>query len=114
MYVPDWQLLESSRFIIVVFGMLDALTVNKLRYPVVTSTAGADTFQASWLNQYRKPIYIVPDKGEERTAMELAGKLGWRGNVFNMDFPKGCKDCNDFLTHNKDRELLSQLSRIDT
>lgn len=113
MYVPDWKLLSKPKYIMVVFGMFDALTLNRYRYPVVTSTAGADTFQAGWLDEWRRPIYILPDKGEERTAKELAGKLGWRGNVHLLNYPEGCKDANDFLVHNKEKELLCQLERVD-
>ena len=113
MYVPDWRLLEESDYIVVVFGLLDALTLNKFRYPVATSTAGADTFKAEWLADYRKPVYVVPDKGEERTAIELAGNLNWRGNVTRLEFPDGCKDVNDFITTGHEKELLSQMERID-
>ena len=113
MYVPDWNLMKKAEYILVVFGMLDALTVNKLRYPVVTSTAGADTFKAEWLDEYRRPVYVLPDKGEERTAMKLAGQLGWRGNVHLLRYPENCKDANDYLIHGKERELLAELSRID-
>lgn len=112
MYVPDWNLVKKARHIFVVFGMMDALTLNKLRYPVVTSTAGADTFQADWLNEFRVPIYILPDKGEERTAMELASKLGWRGQMDLLDYPQGCKDPNDYLTHGQEKKLRAELTRL--
>jgi hypothetical protein len=113
MYVPDWRLLDRAKFIVVVFGIFDALTLNKLRYPVVTVTSGKNQFCAEWLDEYRRPIYIIPDKGEEETAHKLASHLGWRGNVVRLDFPDGCKDANDFLMQNKEADLRAQLTRID-
>jgi hypothetical protein len=112
-YVPDWRLMEKPKFILVVFGIIDALTINKYRYPVITSTAGANTFKAEWLDEWRRPIYILPDKGDEKTAMLLAGKLGWRGNVVYLDYPEGCKDPNDMLVKGHEKKLQSELSRID-
>jgi hypothetical protein len=105
MYCPDWNLMVDPKFIVVVFGMFDALTVNKFRVPVVTSTAGADSFKAEWLDDWRVPIYILHDKGEETTGIRLASKLGWRGQDVSLDFPKGCKDANDFVKNGKSKEL---------
>lgn len=114
MYVPDWNLLlHEPKFIVVVFGMLDALTVNKFRYPVVTVTAGANQFDAAWLDEFRRPIYIIPDKKEESTALKLAGDLGWRGHVVTLDFPEGCKDVNDYLQQGKSKELEVALLKLD-
>jgi hypothetical protein len=113
MFVPDWRLLDNAKYVVVVYGIFDALTLNKLRQPVVTGTAGKGSFCPEWLDNFRKPIYIIPDKGEEETACKLAAKLGWRGNVVRLDFPKGCKDTNDFLVMGKERDLEAQLTRID-
>jgi len=110
MYVPDWHLLDHCGYIVVVFGILDALTLNRLRRPVVTPTHG-HVFDVNWLSDYRKPIYVIPDKGEERKALGLVSNLGWRGRMVYLDFPKGMKDANDFLKAGKEKELLSQLSR---
>lgn len=110
-YIPDHRLVQQSEYLVVVYGMLDALTLDKLRLPVVTSTAGADTFKAEWLDEYRRPIYVVPDAGEEKTALRLAQALGIRGRVIYLDYPKGLKDTNDFLRTGKEKELLAQLGR---
>jgi hypothetical protein len=113
MYVPDWRLLDKGKFIVVVYGIFDALTLNKLRYPVVTPTHGKINFCPEWLDAYRKPIYIIPDKGEEKEAHKLAAGLGWRGNVVRLDYPDGLKDCNDFLMAGREGDLRAQLTRID-
>lgn len=111
MYVPDWHLLSKGDYIVLVFGIMDALTLNKFRYPVVTPTHGY-TFHAEWLSDYRKPIYVIPDKGEERSALKLMGDLGWRGKMVTLDYPTGIKDANDFLKEGRERELLAQLEQV--
>lgn len=113
MYVPDWRLLDKAKFIVVVYGIFDALTLNRLRFPVVTPTHGKTNFCPEWLDAYRKPIYIVPDLGEEKEAIKLASQLGWRGNTFFLDYPKGCKDPNDYLVQGKEKLLQTQLTGID-
>lgn len=111
LYVPDWHQLAKCDYIIVVFGIMDALTLNKFRLPVVTPTHGHN-FQAEWLADYRKPIYIIPDKGEERAVLRKIGDFGWRGRMVRLDWPEGMKDANDFLKAGKQDELLNQLSHI--
>jgi len=93
----------------VVFGMIDALTLSELRLPVVTSTGGAKSFQPQWLENYRKPILVIPDKGEDRAATNLAGGLDWRGKVKRLDYHGVFKDPNDYLMAGKRTELLKEL-----
>jgi hypothetical protein len=111
MFVPDWHLLDKCDYILIVFGILDALTLNKFRMPVVSPTHG-HLFDPNWLNPYRKPIYVMPDKGEERKALQLTANLGWRGQMVRLDWPLGMKDSNDFLKSGRQDELLSQLSQV--
>ena len=111
MYVPDWHLLNKSDYIILVFGIMDALTLNKFRYPVVTPTHG-HTFDPDWVSLYRKPIYIIPDRGEERKALELTSRMGWRGKMVRLEYPDGMKDANDFLTAGREKDLLAQLENV--
>lgn len=111
MFVPDWYLLGKEDYILVVFGMLDALTLNKFRYPVVTPTHG-HVFKSEWLAGYRKPIYIIPDKGEERQVLRIIGEFGWRGKMVRLEYPEGLKDANDFLRTGRMDELQAQLSQV--
>jgi hypothetical protein len=111
LYVPDWNLIRKADYIVVVFGILDALTLNKFRYPVVTPTHG-HTFDVGWLADYRKPIYVIPDKGEERKVLQMIGDLGWRGKMTTMEFPDGMKDANDFLTAGREDQLIAQLEQV--
>lgn len=110
MFVPDWHLLGKEDYIIVVFGILDALTLNKYRMPVISPTHG-HIFDPSWLNDYRKPIFVIPDKGEEKAGLRLTANLGWRGRMLRLDWPEGMKDANDFLKAGRQDELIAQLSQ---
>lgn len=111
MYVPDWFRVRHSKYLFVVYGMLDALTLSHLRLPVVTSTAGNNTFNPAWLDDFRVPIYIIPDLGEYQQSLKLASHLGWRPTVVQLSYPVGKKDTNGFLEAGQEAELLSQLSR---
>ena len=110
-YVPDWHQLDKCDYIVVVFGIFDALTLNKYRFPVVSPTHG-HVFDPNWLNGYRKPVYLIPDKGEERSVLRMIGGFGWRGKMIRLDWPDGMKDVNDFLVAGKEEELLAQLSQV--
>lgn len=112
MYVPDWRLIEKSKYIFVVFGIFDALVLNDLRMPVVTSTSGNNTFRPEWLDGYRKRVYIIPDQKEEKVAIKLASALGWRGSPKYLTFPDKCKDPADFYKNDKKEELRVQLMQI--
>lgn len=111
MFVPDWHLLDKCDYIIMVFGILDAITLNKFRYPVVTPTHG-HVFDVNWLVNYRKPMYVIPDKGEEKAALRLIGDMGWRGKMARLEYPVGMKDANDFLMSGRQGDLLAQLEYI--
>jgi hypothetical protein len=105
MYCPDWRLLETRKSVAVVFGMFDALALSDLRFAVVTATNGDLGFDPSWLDSVRKPIYVIPDKGGEHAAINLASKLGWRGKVKYLDYPDDIKDPDGYLETER-RELL--------
>lgn len=111
-YVPDWFLVNNKPVLFVVYGIMDALTLAQLRFPVITSTAGNNTFRAEWLDEFRHTIYIIPDKGEERQATDLADQLGWRGRMLKLEYPQGIKDANGFLEYGKQDELSNQLRSV--
>lgn len=110
-YVPDWRLLNNAKSIFVVYGIMDALTLSSLRFPVITSTAGNNTVNPAWFDNYRVPIHVIPDLGEDDQARELIRHLGWRGNILKLKFPDKKKDVNGFVEANQKEELISQLSR---
>ena len=109
-YCPDWSLtLRDPGPLYIVFGMIDALTLSELRLPVLTTTGGAKSFDPKWLNKYSKKIMIIPDKGEESQAYELAAGLDWRGHVKLLAYPDGFKDPNDYAMAGKSDQLLREL-----
>lgn len=108
-YVPNWKRLSRANSIAVVFGIFDAIALDKLGFPVVSPLAGKNSMDPAWLNEYRVPIVVVPDKGEEADAFKLAAKFGWRGRVVRLPYPPGCKDPADYLAAGKDEQLLKQL-----
>jgi len=110
MYCPDWQLMESSRAIAFVFGLFDALAISDMRFAVATANNGKDSFDPKWLEPFRKPIIFIPDKGEEATAMEHAGKLGWRAKVLHLEYPEGIKDPAGFLETGRRTQLFNQIA----
>lgn len=110
MYCPDWSLVtRTDGPLYVTFGMIDALTLSALRLPVVTSTGGAKSFKPEWLQNIRKPILVIPDKGEDRAATALAGGLDWRGRVKMLRYPGEFKDPADYIAAGKGQDLLKEL-----
>jgi hypothetical protein len=111
-FVPDHNLVHKSDYLFVVYGIFDALTLADLRFPVMTSTSGKDTFNPEWLNPWRKRIFIIPDLGEESTAYGLASQLDFRGKVINLEYPLHVKDCNGFYETGRGDLLRRQLLNV--
>ena len=109
LYVPDWKRVIESDYIIVVFGIFDALGLSICGFPVVTGIAGA-SFNAELLDEFRKSIYVIPDLKEERQALALVSQLDWRGTPLYLDFPDGCKDTAD-VREKYDDETLTEIIR---
>ena len=97
LYVPDWELVYNSEYLVVVFGMFDALTLQSIGIPTCTATAGKESTKADMFDWWRLPIHVIPDKGEEKTGKNLADKLGWRGDLVLLDYPVGLKDPADVI-----------------
>lgn len=112
MYCPNWGLLSRSDKVVVVFGIFDALAMASIGIPVVTPTAGKDSFKPKWLDDvWSGWVLIVPDKKEEATAYELHKSLslyGIHNDVLLLDYPESVKDPADYLKAGK----RSQLSKI--
>jgi hypothetical protein len=110
LYVPDWKRVLESEYLIVVFGIFDALGLSICGFPVVTGISGA-SFNADLLDEFRKPIYVIPDKGEERQALSLISQLDWRGSPLFLDFPDECKDTADIREKFDDETLITLIRR---
>lgn len=94
LYVPSWRKAFTDEYLYVSFGTLDAWTLFMSGYAGLTGISGQE-LNARNLDRFRKPMFVIPDKKEERAAIELQSSLGWRANPLYLDFPDGCKDIND-------------------
>lgn len=110
LYVPDWKRVLESDYLLVVFGIFDALGLSICGFPVVTGIAGA-SFNSELLDEFRKPIYVIPDFHEERQALALVSQLDWRGTPLYLEFPDGTKDCADIREQHDDEKLISIIRR---
>lgn len=110
MYYPDWFLARTGKYLVITFGVLDAITLTKLRIPAC-STLHGKVVDVNSLDWARKPIIIFPDKDEENKAMYYATKLGWRGKVIRFDYPDGTKDPNDVMMIGKEIDLYNTIER---
>jgi hypothetical protein len=100
LYAPDWKKVLDQPIIYLVFGILDAISLDILGHAAL-STTGGKHLNPEALNSLRKRIVIIPDFGEEPEAQYLAKELGWRGNVMKVDYPDNLKDVNDLLVHDR-------------
>jgi len=94
LYTPNWIRLMNSPFLIIVYGIFTVWSLEALEIGGATGMTGK-SMSADLLQDFQKPIFIIPDVGEEDAAYGLAGKLGWRGNVLRVDYPYSCTDLDD-------------------
>jgi hypothetical protein len=109
LYVPSWKRCILQDTIYLTYGILDAVTLYATGFASMSTTTGK-RISPSAFDNIRKSIVIVPDFGEEKEAMKLASKLGWRGKVMRLDYPENCKDINDIIWYKKMN--LEQLKEI--
>ncbi len=105
LFVPNWKRVINSSYIIVVYGIFDALGLEVCGLPVVTGTAGT-SLSALLLMEFRKQIYIIPDLGEEHYALKLCKNLDWRGTPVFIEYPDGCKDMADIREKYSDKRTI--------
>lgn len=111
LYVPDWYLYLTSSYLVVTFGILDALTLTALRIPAVSAVWGK-TIRIEDFEDVRKPVLFFPDAGEEKEAINYYRQLGWRGRMVKVDWPDGCKDPNDLHMHGLDTDIINAIERV--
>lgn len=96
LYVPSWDRVTAMGKIYLTFGILDAVTLYAAGKAAISTTAGMRVSPSAF-DIIRKKIIIIPDLGEEKEALKLAAKLGWRGDVLQFDYPYPAKDINDLV-----------------
>lgn len=118
LYVPDWKLIQSSPYIMVVYGIIDAITLAICGFPAMSFSQGHKS-PPELLSSYRKKIYLIPDGDakDDKTVMDLALALGWRGKIMQLPYPDGAKDCNDLLVKLGEdglKSLLEEMVKMDS
>lgn len=96
LYCPDWDKVLKEDYVLAPFGMVDAMTLHLIGYPVISPTTGHN-LQPEAFKHLRKKIIFLPDGDhrDDRTARELASQLDWRGRVAFLDYPDCTKDANE-------------------
>ena len=97
MYIPDWKLWDVAEVSYITFGILDAMSLCVAGLAAASPTNGKLSFDPKWLDDVRHRIVVVPDRGEEKDAHDLAAKLDWRGHVSLLNYEENEKDPNDVL-----------------
>lgn len=108
LYSPDWSKIRHAPRIYLVFGIVDALVLWKLGFPVISPTF-LKGLRAEMLDSIRKHIFIVPDYGEMAYARDLQSRLGWRGNIIDIAYPYTCKDPAEMSAKGFDNDLTIAL-----
>ena len=91
LYVPNWREILKSSDIYIPYGTIDAITLSMCGYPSLTGISGQE-LNASNLERFRKRLWLICDKGEERKALELQTQVGYRMNCLFLDWPTDLKD----------------------
>lgn len=106
LYIPHWPTVRKATYLIITFGILDAITLSMMNFPVASYLTGTKLNYHA-LESFRIPILVIPDHKEEEPAMRLVGQLGWRGQLVRLPWPDGCKDINDIWM--KDQQLCRSI-----
>lgn len=106
LYVPNWKRVRDASYLIVTYGILDAIVIAMCGYPVASTITGKTVSRVTFAS-YRIPILLIPDRGEEVDGLIGVQKLGWRGVLAKIPWPDHCKDINDIWT--KDRNLCKEI-----
>lgn len=110
LYVPSWERVNDSKKVYCVFGILDAVTLYVCGVASISTTSGKRLSDVSSMEKIRKTITFIPDYGEEINAMQIAARLGWRGQVAKVLYPDGTKDVNDIYV--KYPTMLQELLQV--
>ena len=103
-YVPCWKTFQTAKTVYCTFGIIDALTLVLYDVGAFSTTTGK-RIDPSALNNIRKRIVFLPDRGEEAEAIKIASTLGWRGVVpKKFHWPDDCKYINN--VHQLHPEIL--------
>lgn len=110
LYVPNWREVLKSPDIYIPFGTIDAVTLQMCGYPSLTGISGQE-LNAKNLERFRKRLWLICDRGEEKKALELQTQAGYRMNCLFLEWPEGSKDVSDvYMKYGK--QLLEVLIEV--
>lgn len=115
LYCANWERVQSSKKVFLVFGIIDAISAEICGIPAITGSLGHN-IPSELFKSLRKPIFILGD-GDGRDlpqAINLQRKLGWRAKIIKLDYPENCKDLNDILKEHGKTKLQTILDNIYT
>lgn len=93
LYVPSQRAIRKVEEIYVVYGILDSISMTMAGYPTVTGISGQALNSENLTKRVRH--FVIPDRGEERSGLQLQYEMGWRATMLMLDWPSGNKDLND-------------------
>jgi hypothetical protein len=93
LYVPDWEAIKKEEYLFSCYGTLDAWSLYMAGYASFTGISGQELNAENI--PFRKPMFIIPDRLEEKNAIMLRHNMGWRMEVLLLNYPEDCKDIND-------------------
>lgn len=108
LYSPDWERVNNSTTVYVVYGMVDSWAFESLQLPCVTGISG-QSLSHELLKPLNKKFIIIPDLNEERSAYNLVNRIGWRAKIRLLNFEDGCKDPDDLRRTFGNEYLLNML-----
>jgi hypothetical protein len=111
LYIPNWHKVRDANYLIVTFGILDAIVLAILGEPSASTITGKRLSKMSFA-QFRLPILLIPDRKEEQDGLAEAQKLGWRGQSVRVQWPEDCNDINDIWMKDKQlcRDFIKELT----
>jgi hypothetical protein len=113
LFSPSWKRVNKKKVVYLTFGIIDAVSLYVMGAAAISTTCGM-RMNTSYLDQIRKQIIFIPDRGEEEQAQKFASKMGWRGKVMRCNYPEGTKDVNDIMLSKHKDKLLEALDLKDT
>lgn len=108
LYCPNWERVLKSDVVYCPFGLIDSWAFEEIGLACVTGVSGK-SLPSELLSALHKEILLVPDKGEEKEAHQIANKLGWRARVKRITFPDKCKDVDEIRRFYGNEKLIGVL-----
>ena len=99
--------------VLIVFGELDAKSVEVMGSNAVSPTAGSSGFREEWVSLFSgiENVLVVPDNTAQEVghAAKVASYFGSRGKVWRL--PDDAKDFNEYLLKHGNLDLFRENNR---